>query len=287
MKKIILFVVLCFVLCNAKTEAQFGGGDGLSKATAYEIHNITHLQYLADMVNATSSPNWSSGLFFIVMDDIDDPMTDIIGRVGTTYTSNFEGSFDGNNKRINLAITNSTIHTGLFGVISANAIEIKNIIVYGSVAGAMSVGGIAGMSYIPITNCVNAASIQGTVMVGGILGQLRPDFGSFMANCVNVGRINGTQIVGGIVGSVYNGGPVNTWNITNCINYGYVRGNAWYAGGIIGHSGHLSPQTISNCVNTSVIEWNNSVSCIVGSQNDWPMNIINCWWDKQLCPHDN
>jgi len=39
MKKIILFVVLCYGLANANIEAQFSGGDG-TQATPYLISNI-------------------------------------------------------------------------------------------------------------------------------------------------------------------------------------------------------------------------------------------------------
>lgn len=50
MKKTFLFIVLCFVLCNAKMEAQsFGGGDG-SEQAPYEIYTLAHLEELQDII---------------------------------------------------------------------------------------------------------------------------------------------------------------------------------------------------------------------------------------------
>ena len=50
-KTLYLFIALCFVLCNAKMEAQpFGGGNGTTTAP-YQIHTLAHLNELADSSN--------------------------------------------------------------------------------------------------------------------------------------------------------------------------------------------------------------------------------------------
>jgi len=47
MKKIILLFTLLLILCNAKTEAQFGGGGG-SQSNPYIINHINHINELSD-----------------------------------------------------------------------------------------------------------------------------------------------------------------------------------------------------------------------------------------------
>ena len=47
MNKIILLFALFLMLCNAKTEAQFGGGGG-SQSNPYIINHINHINELSD-----------------------------------------------------------------------------------------------------------------------------------------------------------------------------------------------------------------------------------------------
>ena len=137
-------------------------------------------------------------------------MTDIIGS-STLLGKGFDGSFDGNNKRIHLQISSSEEVVGLFGVVDEWATEIKNVIVYGSVvgtkpSGVQFVAGVAAMTYAPIVNCINMASIQSNSSAAGIVGQLRPDNGVYVNNCINIGKVIGVVYSGGIVANIYSSG---------------------------------------------------------------------------------
>jgi len=126
MKNSFFLIAICLALSLSNLLAQYGGGDGLTEQTAFEIHNITQLQYLADMVNNSSDLNYSMDKYFILMADIDDPVTFVIGNTGMHGTTDrkFMGKFDGNMKRINLAINSSSIsvspvvNTALFSRVS-------------------------------------------------------------------------------------------------------------------------------------------------------------------------
>jgi len=61
------------------------------------------------MVNTGPDLNFSKDKYFILMDDIDKPVSFMIGQSGMTGTTarDFMGKFNGNNKRIHLAISHN------------------------------------------------------------------------------------------------------------------------------------------------------------------------------------
>jgi len=89
--------------------AQFGGGNGTVN-NPYQIKTKQHLELLADSVNngnnSFNNDNWSNDKYFKVMNDIAGPITTVIGR-SSSYSKSFQGNFDGNNKKITLAINHS------------------------------------------------------------------------------------------------------------------------------------------------------------------------------------
>jgi hypothetical protein len=91
----------------------FAGGNG-SVGSPFQIRNISHLRLLADNVNG--GINWSSGLYFIVMEDINVPVDFIIGL--SSMDQSFQGYFNGNGKRIMLDIDYPTRnYVGLFAYV--------------------------------------------------------------------------------------------------------------------------------------------------------------------------
>ena len=264
-KKLIKTIwVFAFAFSNILAFAQFGGGDGLSEATAYQISTVKHLEELSDSVNIDSYPNWSYGKYFKVMNDITDGLTRPIGYAyGYVNHQLFQGYFDGQGYRISLAIDSNMIflNAGLFAGLMSGTV-IKNVVVDGYVKAAHLAGGIAGGFAMPdpaiITNCINMANITSNI-AGGIVGGviIAATMNVTIENCINVGTIQGSSIAGGIVGFTI----LST--ITNCINNGFIRGNL--AGGIAGGIGGNT--TISKCFNSGVVSGNSSVGCIVGLNN--------------------
>ncbi|MCL2039592.1 MAG: hypothetical protein FWG85_04085 [Bacteroidetes bacterium] len=290
----------------------FSGGNG-TEASPYQISTKAHLELLADSVNNSAPPpadNWSKDKYFIVINNITDPIITIIGR----NTRRFEGNFDGQNYTITLAINMSILSVaGLFGSVSSAVIE--NVIVNGYVSGNMAVAGIVGHSggntsikkcinnanvsgdsyYIggiigsviesmSITDCINMGNVSGPYMVGGIAGSTGHVGGNTsIINCINIGNISGDSIIGGVAGRIYN------TSITNCINAGYVKGITGI-GGILGIRpnviGATTYITIENSINTGVVEGTGSVGAILGMIVGMStITFINCHYDKQFCIH--
>lgn len=115
-------------------------------------------------------------------------------------------------------------------------------------------GGIVGYSYgDKFIQCKNEGYVKGTQEAGGILGASLLDSISLFAEssfdqCVNKGKVETSNTAdceaGGIVGEIM------TVNITNCYNYGEVKGHR--VGGILGHSYYVD-SVISNCLNNGSI----------------------------------
>ena len=180
-------------------------------------------------------------------------------------SNRFEGSFDGENKKIgesykisNLYINyeNDTVlngygfgrSVGLFGNGNFQYTIIKNLEISGEIKGAGHTGGIIGQNAKLIENCTNYADVSGYNMVGGIIG------GSIneIENCENNGKINIAGTIwayggaGGIVGCAS-----ETNIIKNCCNTGNVLGNNTRRGGIVGviYTSSRTSILIDSCTN--------------------------------------
>lgn len=151
----------------------------------------------------------------------------------------FSGVFDGQGHIISgFCISNDNVFQGLFGYVSGDKAEIRNLTVSGDVKGRDTVGGIAGWtgSGSSIENCAANVSISGTDDIGGIAGDAD---GSSIANCSMNGRVSGTRYnVGGIAGR-----PSKNSFIENCTVSGVVSGY-YCVGGIAGYAFYIS---IANC----------------------------------------
>ncbi len=107
------------------------------------------------------------------------------------------------------------------------------------------VGGIVGFNNgALVEDCVNNGMISCLdYATGGIVGENYPS--GRVVNCVNTANITGDYRVGGIVGFCKDA------NISESINYGYIRGTGDYIGGIVGW---LEGGAILNSINIGDIE---------------------------------
>ncbi len=131
----------------------------------------------------------------------------------------------------------------------------------GSVEGQSYVGGMVGgrgwsNRTQTIKDCVNRGAIEGEGCIGGISGFLY-EYGSSITNCENYGSVRGLHDVGGIVCGSYSA------SITNCTNHGVVNGNDC-VGGI---ASSIGGTTVKNCINNAVVTGKNSVGGIAGSSS--------------------
>ena len=248
-----------------------GNGSAMSP---YEITTAAELAWFRDHVNAGNKTACARLMADINMSSVCHaanenegveelswvPISDML-QVGSNY---WYGTFDGNNKTIsNLYINTTAIHSGLFGnIYNQEASErgsIKNIIFenvkvsssvgpLGVLAGSARNTDISGIT-------VNSGTVKGTEYCGGIVGEIS---GSSLSGCINKidivgdsGSSDGNTNIGGIVGCAD-----GSSSITNCANYGNVKGYA-LVGGI---AGTAKKTTIENVFSSG------DVTCIVTIQ---------------------
>ena len=150
----------------------------------------------------------------------------------------FSGTFDGKGHTIEDMSANVTSgYAGLFGNVRGT---VKNVQVTGSVTASgkvMAVGGIVGYSAGgTVQNCLNKVNIsapQVNCPVGGVVGESsnKPNDNTASSTvnlCWNEGTVTGgSDSTGGIVGTNSKG------TVTNCANFGEVKGSST-ASGIVG-----------------------------------------------------
>ena len=179
-------------------------------ANAILTANITANENLLDSLQYDTEGNVSNGSDFISWT----PIADWMGNRTTQYS----GTFDGNNKTVSgLYFNGNSTRIGLFGSSEADG-NIKNVGVVDSYfKGNNFVGGVCGRNDGTITNCYNAGNltaIESAATIGGICGYN----GGTIANCYNTGTVTATgsvASVGGVCG--YSASP-----ISNCYNIGTV-----------------------------------------------------------------
>ena len=180
-------------------------------ANAILTANITVNENLLDSLQYDTEGNVSNGSDFITWT----PIADWMGNRTTQYS----GTFDGNNKTVSgLYFNDNSARTGLFGSSEADG-NIKNVGVVDSYfKGNEFVGGVCGRNGGTITNCYNAGNltaIESSAAIGGICGY---NDGGTITNCYNTGTVTATgsvASVGGVCGC-------STAPISNCYNIGTV-----------------------------------------------------------------
>ena len=180
-------------------------------ANAILTANITVNENLLDSLQYDEENNVSNGSDFITWT----PIADWMGNRTTQYS----GTFDGNNKTVSgLYFNGDSTCIGLFGSSESDG-NIKNVGVVDSYfKGNDSVGGVCGNNAGTITNCYNAGNltaIESSATIGGICGY---NNGGTVANCYNTGTVTATgsvTSVGGVCGC-------SIELISNCYNIGTV-----------------------------------------------------------------
>lgn len=196
-------------------------------ANAVLTANITVNENLLDSLQYDTEGNVSNGSDFITWT----PIADWMGNRTTQYS----GTFDGNNKTVSgLYFNGDSTCIGLFGSSESDG-NIKNVGVVDSYfKGNDSVGGVCGNNAGTITNCYNAGNltaIESSATIGGICGY---NNGGTIANCYNTGTVTATgsaASVGGVCGC-------SIELISNCYNIGTVTAASSDAdiSGICGHN---------------------------------------------------
>ena len=181
-----------------------------TSANAILMEDITVNDNLLDSLQYDTEGNVSNGSDFITWT----PIADWMGNRTTQYS----GTFDGNNKTVSgLYFNGNSTRIGLFGSSEADG-NIKNVgVVDFYFKGNDFVGGVCGSNDGTITNCYNAGNltaIEASAIIGGICGY---NSGT-VTNCYNTGTVTATgssASVGGVCGC-------STELISNCYNIGTV-----------------------------------------------------------------
>ena len=228
------------------TTSQPTNGNGTA-ANPYQITTAAELAWFRDFVNAGNETACARLEANIDMSTVCHPANESESVAELSWvpignnSKRWHGEFNGNNKTIsNLYINASEAYSGFFGyahnrnegqrgIIKDIIFEKVNITSTADYSGVLA--GYAWNTDISgIT--VNSGSINGTTDVGGIVGYA---VATKISNCVNRISIEGSDYtIGGIVGYAQ-----TSSSITNCANYGNVKGNRM-VGGIVGQSNGLT-----------------------------------------------
>ena len=191
MKNLLIILAFCFLFCSVSIFSAFGGGIG----TATDPYLITMREHLIELRDSVDRGNyWSKDKHFKVMNDITDSVRTMIGRnYGFPRETAFQGIFDGNGKKITLAIDTSRGGGGygisLFNTVGESGV-VKDVIVDGYVIGRDGdVAGIVGELYGGVVErCINNASLHSDgLCVGGIAGH---NNSGIIRDCINSGLVH-------------------------------------------------------------------------------------------------
>lgn len=279
-KKLMFFVVACMLLQMFAPIANFaadgttwdgtitpftiGGGVGDTADNPVIIDTAGKLAYLAQQVNLGTDFGYLNK-FFKLTQNLD--LANIQWTpIGTETSSHyFSGAFDGNGKTIsNVAIgtvgTPSTLTSaGLFGYVTNNTAEIKNLTVtnidYHIGDNACSLGGLVGrFSRGVIDNCYTSGTItggsNGQMNAGGLVGYNNGGTIRNSGSSVIVTVSTVSSRAGGLVSMNYSMGQTTPSLIENCYATGNVTGG-FTAGGLVGmnycDSSTYGASIIKNC----------------------------------------
>lgn len=275
---------------TASGQYPFGGGNGSTAESAYEISTAEQLAQLAFDVN---NGNDYSDKYFKLTADIDlagKQWTPIGYRFYPGGERGFNGSFDGGGYDISNLIIGTEAEpktggnqtqAGLFGAIKYNAI-LKNISVTVDIHtdGVTNVGGLVGYSEADgtVSNCSVGGNIsikgEDTNQVGGLIGYVENTSISECSSNVTITVEDYAYKVGGLIGSHGRYSYNKLGNISNSIFTGAVNGgNSSYTGGITGTS--YGNVFIINSINAgSITAARGNVGGIAGQIHN---NIVNCY----------
>ena len=226
-----LLILSCLLLLAAAAFAALGdsGGTGTTE-DPYIIDSKEELEAFRDAVIAGSADICAKLTADI---NLEGSSTDQWTPIGSGSTRPFSGKFDGSGHTISgLYISAASDDCqGLFGYVSGDAAEVRNLVVRGTVSGGNNVGGLIGKNDGGmVSDCKSECDmVGGSGNVGGIVGYNAVDGAviNCAAECNTVSETRVSVSVGGVVG--YNGGTVSSCK-SEC---GAVSGS-YYVGGVVG-----------------------------------------------------
>jgi uncharacterized repeat protein (TIGR01451 family) len=292
-------------VCYAFADVEFAGGSG-TEADPWQIASAIQLNNVRNYLGTDNRDK-----HFILTDDIDlniEPYNTGIGwePIGDWWdseSSNFQGTFDGDNHTISGLFINmpdapvlwdetDSLSLGLFGEVY-NA-TIKNInLAQVDVTGYDCVGGIAGnAAYSILINIDVSGTVTGNEYAGGLTGYTYKCFmsdvsfvGSVYAECrsggvvgnivdstirnsSNSGIVGGNNSVGGLVGESYSSSIFESHSESSVTG----TSDSSLIGGLVGLNGHYS--TIDKSYATGVVNGTEQLGGLVGS-NSLNSKVIN------------
>ena len=253
-----------------------------SESNPYEIDSDVKLTALQTQVNDKGFSY--AGKWFKLTQDIN--LTSSWTPIGTDPENCFEGSLNGNDKKISgLNITGSCNAAGLFGYVkSSQSSQFKDLTITGNVEARQYAGGLAGCirgmvalenlttsvavsvsfdhsggaagglcgtydaTALTVKNCKNEGSISGAA-AGGFVGDSSGTAVVRFYNCVNTGAVTGRDTAAGFV-AIYRLAANLTSSFEGCDNGGAVTATAGRAAGIAITS---TGNTVTNCTNRGTI----------------------------------
>ncbi|WP_276669646.1 GLUG motif-containing protein [Thalassolituus oleivorans] len=215
--------------------------------------------------------------------------------IGTDYYTPFTSTFDGNGYQIrNLYIDrSSTDYVGLFGTISGESAQLRNVGLTGElmrVVGRSYVGGLVGYakSAARIEQSYVTGAVTGDYYVGGLVGYLSS---SVISNSFTTGAVTGDYLVGGLVG-YFSSSSINSSFAT-----GAVMGNSYVGGLVAGNNGSVNSYWATDTTGISSASASaatlaelqcpvsgNNTSCVVDQTlyAEWDSSIWNFGTSSQL-----
>ena len=233
-------------------KADIGWYESHKTEKSYAFQNSDELVGLALLVNGMLGVNENFKDWTLSLErDID---LAGVNWIPIGQRNNFAGTFNGNNHAITgLSVVVATGYAGLFGNLTGT---VKNVQVTGSVTASGNVraaGGIVGYSAGgTVQNClskVNISAPQVNCPVGGVVGESsnKPNDNTASSTvnlCWNEGTVTGgSDSTGGIVGKNSKG------TVTNCANFGEVKGSS-AASGIVGRGAVANSYNLGDVTGT-------------------------------------
>ncbi len=228
----------------------------------YYLKDASDLNKLAELVNAGKD---TSGVKFILENDIDMSGVSNFAPIGNTLSNSFKGEFYGNGHVIsNLQINVTGEDAGLFGSVSGAIIQdvgLENVDITGTAVSTdtldtVHVGALVAYLFKSIVdNCyVSGGTVTGLVKstVGGLIGwsnssTLSTSSSSITNSYADV-SVTG-ELVGGFIGASHNNTTIN-----KCFAIGSVTDNAGENNSSGGFAGQLHGNTtITNSYSTSTL----------------------------------
>lgn len=241
-------------LGNTGTNLKKLEGDG-SAANPWQINNLGEMLAFAYHVNAGNNMEGQSIKLLADIDGYSLPVG-YYDAITNKYVS-FKGSFDGGNKTIKVDINGRNCRTedniGLFGIVEEGA-TIKDLVVAGVVAGADTIGAVAGQVMagtkgVVVSNVKNKAAVSGGSVVAGLFGYMDADVANMLSidDCSNEGAVSASGVkVGGLVGWL---ASAKIKTVNRFVNKGSIQA-ASCAGGVAGYAYYTQ---FNDCENSGAV----------------------------------